>query len=137
MPIAASRAPWRTNMPVTCSLCAPSARRMFCPLADRVRNGAVDARQAEQQRHDAGNRQHRERARGASQRAVVDLLQRADVGQRQVRIDRRDRLLELCLKRSRTCARRAISRADSTLSVAAVATLSSRAGTSFRAAASR
>ena len=55
-------------------------------LRHRVRDHAVDAGHAEQQRHRAGNRQHDERKRRPRERRVVNLLQRPHGRERQIRI---------------------------------------------------
>jgi hypothetical protein len=65
----------------------PNSRRA---LRDAVGDDAVQADRAEQQRDNGGDAEHHQRERGARHGPVHELVERAHVGDRQVRVHRPD-----------------------------------------------
>ena len=72
------------------------------PLLRDVGDDAVDAHDAEQQRDGGGDAEHHERERGLCHGASANLVERAHVGDRQVRVHGPDRLLDLLQERRRS-----------------------------------
>src|SRR5258705_6274838 len=76
-PTAVSSSTERTNIHLSSPFCAPSALSRGFTLRYAVGDHAVNAEDAHQQSHRAGNREHHQRQGSAPQRHAVNLLHRS------------------------------------------------------------
>ena len=91
MPDSAAAPPWRTI--IAGDAARPGAQRepdadLPCPLADDVRHRAVDADDAEHQRHRRGNRQQVIVNAICAAAPIENLLHRPHLRDREIRVDR-------------------------------------------------